>query len=245
VECNISKLLATTIQAFLLCYVGFAAATNDGKSSETAVDMWQEPRHQLVFQTENVRLAAVNIPPGDTSLWHKHEYATAYIVIQDAELGNRVDSTPVVKPSPRTMRKPGTVSDRADYVNKPFAHLVKNYDDRAFKLLGVVNMNSGHSDLVSPGKGEAPLDNDWFREHHLLLPAGETSKKLNYQNDAVVVQADHGKSNLLLAVDTNENIPSGHKSQPGAWSWHLAGQDFKLKNKSQGQLHFVIIELKQ
>ena len=37
-----------------------------------AVEMWDEPRHQLVFSMGNIRLLKVNIPSGDTSLLHKH-----------------------------------------------------------------------------------------------------------------------------------------------------------------------------
>jgi hypothetical protein len=50
----------------------------------------QEPRHHKVMENEWVRVLDVHIPPGDTSLFHKHATPSVFILLSSAKSGSEV-----------------------------------------------------------------------------------------------------------------------------------------------------------
>jgi len=155
----------------ILCLSNIVTASAD----VDAVDMWDEPRHQLLFSRDHVRLLLVNIPAGDTSLLHKHEYATSYVLLEDASMTSRDAEGEWSAPPQRRLRKAGEIADRADYYVKPFSHQVRNVGTSTFTTLAVVNTHAGQFRPVEKGGDghDLLLENDWFREHRLELSAGE------------------------------------------------------------------------
>ncbi len=57
--------------------------------NDRAVDVEQEPHHQLVLVNDAVRVFWVEIGEGDVSLMHRHHYDYVTVVIGDAVIGNR------------------------------------------------------------------------------------------------------------------------------------------------------------
>ena len=53
------------------------------------VDVTNEPRHPQVFQSETLRAYICAIPPGATTLYHRHGRDTVYIVLQGGVLRTR------------------------------------------------------------------------------------------------------------------------------------------------------------
>ncbi len=178
----------------------------------------------------------VNIPVNDTSQLHKHEFATAYVLLEDALMTSREKGEDWKQGQAREMREVGKLVDRADYLVKPFAHQVRNIGSNTFRLIALVNTRpervAGSLSVESVGK----LDNAWFKEHRLELSARETSTVLEYAFTMVVIQISKGNSEI---VDQHTN-----KTLAGAWSIHKAGQKFQLKNNSEHKIKFVLIEVK-
>ena len=212
-------------------------------SAQQAVEMWEEPRHQLVLELDNLKLVLVNIPPGDTSLFHMHRYATAYVIVSDAlvEAQNRGE-TNWKSPDARAVRSPGTLIDRSDYPAGPFAHRVRNLDNRPLRLLALVNL-AAHEKRAGELETGGLLDNAWFREHRLTLGPGAESEVLVFENPAVVVQISAGRSDAPSASSGSPSIQN-IKTMPGAWSWHGQGSAFRLRNLGPGDADFVVVEVK-
>ena len=203
-------------------------------------EMWQEPSHQLVFERGNMRILDVRIVPGVTSEYHSHHFATVYFVVRDALLQNQDYGDDWGAQAERQLRPPGSLMDRADYVDTNTYHRVKNYDAHAFHLLSVVN--SATPELAGPDEtaGDSDfLNNPWFTEHRISLAPGATSQMLSFGNDVVLTQSRDGLAHVI-----EEGVVHSPRSMPGAWSIHDAGSQFQIVNSSTEAQEFTLIEVR-
>jgi hypothetical protein len=103
------------------------------------VPLTKEPRHRVTFENAQMRILNVNIPPGDTSLDHRHDRdivtvsmtGGTEIRIQNAE-------------QPWTTRAPRPLGDAtvAEYAGKPGSHKVENTGKSAYQLFAVENLKA-------------------------------------------------------------------------------------------------------
>ncbi len=228
-------LLPATGSLFFAAVIGsIVFAEEDGR-----YEMWEEPSHQLVYVEGPARVLDVRIVPGVTSEYHKHRYATLYVIIQDALVGNQNWGKEWLASGPRDYRVPGATMDMAAYVDNPSYHRVRNEDGHTFHVVAVLNERPA-TDLASPGNGDGELtDNRWFREHRVRVAANNNSRVLNYAHDAVVVQFAAGSSHIV-----ENGITHGFKGAPGAFSWHPAGSEFHIANRGDTETEFVVVEVK-
>ena len=112
---------------FLLSCLGMAT---HGRSQ---VPVYKEPMHHLVFQNNFVRILDVHVPPGDTTLFHKHETPSVFIRIKNAKTGSEVimeeQQSPVLVGN-------DTLSFEGFY-SSPRVHRVWNSDATAFHVMDV------------------------------------------------------------------------------------------------------------
>ena len=76
------------------------------------VPVSQEPKHHNVFENSFVRVLDVHLLPGDTSLFHKHETPSVFIVLNPVKTGSEViiedgASTALLKDSAISFEKRG------------------------------------------------------------------------------------------------------------------------------------------
>ena len=69
-----SVLLPMTVVA-----VTATAAAMTACQDEKVVPVHQEPRHHLVFDSDAIRVLDIQIPPGDTTLFHTHSNPILYV----------------------------------------------------------------------------------------------------------------------------------------------------------------------
>lgn len=50
-------------------------------AAQTIVPVHEEPRHRVVLETAGFRVLDIQIPPGDTTLFHRHSTPIAYVSI--------------------------------------------------------------------------------------------------------------------------------------------------------------------
>ena len=203
-------------------------------------EMWEEPSHQLVFEQNNIRILDVRIVPDVTSEFHSHHFATVYFIVQDALMQNQDYGDEWGTPVDRQLRSPGSLMDRADYVDINTYHRVKNYDDHTFHLLSVVN--SAKPDSTGPDEAASDgdlLNNPWFAEHRISLAPGATSEMLSFGNEVVLTQSREG-----LAHVVEEGVVHSARSMPGSWSVHGAGSQFQIVNASVEAQEFTLIEVR-
>jgi hypothetical protein len=212
-----------------------------GAAEDERLEMWEEPSHQLVFVNGPARVLDVRIVPGVTSDYHKHRFATLYIIIQDAMVANQNWENEWSAARPRDYRKPGETVDQSGYVANPSYHRVRIDDRRAFHVVAVINERSMEDETDTSEKigSNAPIDNGWFREHRVELASGEDGDTLKFANDVVLIQPVAGSTHVI-----ENGIAHSFKGAPGAFSWHPAGSEFRIANRSGQRLELVLIEVK-
>lgn len=123
---------AFRLAAFLL--VGAIAVTN------AQVPLTKEPRHRVTFENAQLRIFDVNIPPGEMSLDHRHEFDIATVAMTSgAETREQATGQPQgpIRPS----RSLGDVTV-AEYTGKPASHTIANVGAIPYQLFAVENLRT-------------------------------------------------------------------------------------------------------
>ena len=225
---------------FLMLTVTSSLKSQDNSTSlgdeDRRIDMWEEPRHQLVFSKDQLKIMEVRVPPGDTSQFHQHRFATIYIVINDALMSGQAYGKDW-KSSRTTRRDKYTISDRSmAYFENHTYHRVCNPDMTTMHLIALLSTKEPTDEVYGEGEG---VNNRWFRENRLKLDADEKSKVLKFPYPTVLVQGGAGESAVLQG-----EVLHSFKTEGGAFSWHEAEIPFAVVNKSGGPQEFVVIEIK-
>lgn len=236
------KLKSYLILMLLLMLVKTGFSQSPGQSEWTnggqeRLEMWEEPRHQLVFDKDQLKVMEVRIPPGDSAFYHVHQYPTIYVVINDAKMWSQVwgaDWNRIPRPKYRAR---GSISDLSyGYYNRDLYHRVSNHDTTTLHLIAVLSTKEApmgdkvDSDVV---------DNHWFREHRFILDAEGQTETLQYSNPALVIQCTEGES-----IIDESGIRHSTKTKAGAFSWHESESSFKISNVSRHDQLFVVVEVK-
>jgi quercetin dioxygenase-like cupin family protein len=124
------QLHRSTAKSFLIVlsliaagWAGLAAA----QSGE--VDITGEPHHHLVFENKLVRVFDVTVPPGETTLIHRHHHDYVYVTLGAADLDNRVEG----KPPARVQLQHGETR----FLAGNFAHAVRDLASTPFRNITV------------------------------------------------------------------------------------------------------------
>ncbi len=230
---------------FVACalVIGFANPRSVVCADEAdRLDMWEEPSHQLVYVDGPARVLDVRIVAGVTSEFHKHRFATTFVIIQDALVANQFWDGEWSTSGPRAYRKAGGTVDNSSYVESPYYHRVRNEDQRTFHLVAVINERSatGATTATDGAVNDGAIDNRWFREYRIQVSRGANSDTQKFASDLVLIQPVAGLSHII-----EDGVAHSHKSAPAAFSWHKAGSKFQIANRSEEDLEFILIEVKQ
>ena len=231
----------TIVYVAVLLMIGFGDRHTVARADEKdGLEMWEEPSHQQVFVDGPVRVLDVRIVPGVTSEFHKHRYATTYVIIQDALVAQQYWDGEWSASGPRDYRDPGATMDRSDYVEDPSYHRVRIEDQRAFHVVAVINERSvaNAADASNRVGNDNAIDNGWFREHRVGLAPGTNSDALSFANDVVLVQPGAGSSHVI-----EDGLAHSFKGSPAAFSWHPAGSEFRIANGGENDMELVLLEV--
>ena len=107
---------------------------------DAQVPLTREPRHRVIFENPQLRILDVNIPPGDTSLDHRHDRDIATVSMSGGT-ETRIQNTG----QQWTTRAPRPLGDAtvAEYADKPGSHTVGNTGKSAYQLFAVENLKAG------------------------------------------------------------------------------------------------------
>jgi hypothetical protein len=67
--------------------IGLLLALSFSLSAQNWVEVRNEPRHKPVFENNYIRLLNVIIPPGDTSLYHRHYLPSVFVFLEHTDIG--------------------------------------------------------------------------------------------------------------------------------------------------------------
>jgi len=200
--------------------------------SRTQVQVSQEPRHHKVLENAWVRILDVHIPPGDTSLWHKHSTPSVFLILSNTKTGSQVRIEPG-KPS----FAGGNIWFEGFY-DTPRIHRVWNADDHEFHVIDMELLHKTHKAIDPPLTGAAfhlLFDEKPVRGYRVSL-TGKTDLHIGARKGAVVV----------VCMADGEDVKAYHADlrKRGDYVFVPAGSDLDLQNAGEGAAKLAVMELK-
>lgn len=198
---------------------------------EKVVPVHEEPRHRLVFDSPLTKILDIQIPPGDTTLFHTHSDPILYVSISNSQMRNQTlgGEWPVpgaAKPQaaePRVGRMMSTTS----YAVKPLTHRVNNIGQTLFRLIGITNASAGdESNDASIGFAAQPeISNPWFRGYRVAL--GKTTQEHRHANPVAIVLVS---GRALVSGPTSKEM---RLNTIGAFAWVEANESHSLRGADE------------
>jgi hypothetical protein len=231
------------VVAMLVMAAGVAARVV--QQEEPVVPVHQEPRHRLVFDSPTTRILDVQIPPGDTTLFHTHSDPILYVPISSSQtrsqrLGSEWSSPAEAARLPAIARPDNTVRAEAGgrpvgprmysvttYVTEPLTHRVNNIGKTLFRLIGIINMTAGiENGIPSEAFFTRPeVNNRWFRSWRWSLGEDVGNEHRHASPVAIVLVA--GRAEVSSTAETMLD-------KPGAFTWLEANTPHHLHSIEGG-----------
>ena len=225
-------------------FVAITLATLSSATAWTADDpvvpVHEEPRHRLLYDNERqaVRVLELFIPPGDTTMYHRHSSPIFYVTLQDSALRTQEPGAEWQTLRMRNL-EPGTVRTNDSYVGQPLTHRVSNSGARTARSILILNEGeqaAANSTVSLPGV--AGIDSKWFRQSRIELGGGE---ELAWDGAAGVLV-------LVLISDTHVTVTGSSDSQqktglshPGNYEVVNAGHGLSIRNHSREQATVIAV----
>ncbi len=203
----------------------------------TVVPVHGEPRHRLVYDDNRFRILDIEIPPGDTTLFHTHARPILYVgigasVTNSQPFGDRWGT--VTDTLPRLAV--GRVTMTLGYQAQPLTHRVATVGSGVFRLIAVQHERRG-SGASSTLPGTLESENEWFRVSRLVLDGARPTVDLTTRNPVVAVQVTDGQAGIRRAGG------AAALGSPGRWAVVDADRTVTLTGGS-GPVTLVLIEVR-
>ncbi|HEX9511108.1 MAG TPA: hypothetical protein VF939_11550 [Puia sp.] len=203
-------------------------------SCSAQIQVSEEPRHHKVFENAWVRVLDVHIPPGDTSLIHKHSTPSVFMILSNTKTGSQV----IVEPEKASFND-GHIWFEGFYT-KPRIHRVWNSDTTEFHVIDMELPNK------NPQPIDPPLDNKSFtllfdekpvRGYRLTLNAQARLQLPRRKARIVAVRLTDAAAGV---VTVNDKI----FAKKGDFIFVEAGQSVDFINKGMVEQRLALFELK-
>jgi quercetin dioxygenase-like cupin family protein len=216
------------------------------QQDEKVVPVHEEPRHRLVLDRPETRILDIQIPPGDTTLFHTHSDPILYVNMASSQTrsqthgrewsGGEAAKQPATAAAPSAPFRPGRMNSVTSYSKQPLTHRVNNVGQSLFRLIGIINRSAGDaSTALSADFATKPeVDNPWFRGYRWELTATEATHR--HANPVAIVLVA-GRARVSAAAVTALDAP-------GAFAFIAGDDDHRLASTS-GAAEVVEIEIRR
>lgn len=153
----------------------------------------------MVFESPGVRILDVQIPPGDTTLFHTHSDPILYVTMSGSTTRNQVlggewNAAPAAGPAAAAPFRlapsspPGRMMSVTTYTERSLTHRVSNVGETLFRLIATLNSSPGDDSTgLSPGFAGTPeIANRWFRGYRVIV-SGQGASEHRHANPVNVV----------------------------------------------------------
>jgi quercetin dioxygenase-like cupin family protein len=221
------------------------------------VPVHEEPHHREVFQHGTTRILDLQVPPGDISWFHTHEWPVLYMTlgtsaVRTQNLGSdwsgggaraaasaQAGGAPAPAQPPPARRTPRATSTTT-YIERPVTHRIENRGDGLFSAMVVVNETPGDDTQSAADAGfdsEPELANPWFRSYRITLEPGKTTDAHKHTTPVVLFQAIAGKAMADGPMDFEFN-------RPGQWAFYGPGIAHSVENLGDATIELLEIEVR-
>ena len=200
---------------------------------QAQIQVSKEPMHHNVFENDRVRILDVHIPPGDTSLIHKHSTPSVFLVLTNTKTGSQV----IVEPAKIRLTE-GNIWFEGFY-DKPRIHRVWNSDTTEFHVIDMELLHDKPDSIEPPLhiKSFTPLlDEKPVRGYRFTLPAQST----------LVVPRRKAPIVVIGLTDTGGSVMANNTSftKKGDYMFVQPGSSINFSNKGAAEQNFAVFELK-
>src|SRR5688572_16742967 len=166
------------------------AAPAEGQDRGRVVIVYEEPRHRMVRDENDLKMLDIQMLPGDSTLYHTHDSPILYNMISSGS-----------GPS-------GTASSNFRYLTEPVTHKVGNPGPHLFQIIALASYGPGEAELTAsrpdglsseacPAPAELPAtpsvyscleeENNWFRSYRIILAPGQQTPVHRHRHDVSIV----------------------------------------------------------
>ena len=208
------------------------------RPASAQVPVHLEPRHRNVLENHAVRVLDVLIPPGDTTLLHRHEHNTATVLVSGARTWNEQQDG---RSSGGPAGRPGTVAGNVTYAERPSAHRVANRDTVPFRIIVIELLAAPGVARADPSAAglELALENVHVRAYRVTLPAGESTPPHVHAGPGLFVHVTPAQ--LIEVIDGAESTA---RAAAGEVRWRDGGVRHQLRNTGRARVELIELELR-
>jgi quercetin dioxygenase-like cupin family protein len=225
--------------------IGLASASGAGAGQ---VPVTREARHRVAFENPEFRILSVDVPPGDTTSDHSHDYDIATVAMTDRAAA-RIEITG--QPwGPVRPRRPLGDAAISEYTGNPGRHVIQNVGDIPYQLFAVENLKQGNwssgTPLTAPGTTlttesrafriyDVRLQSDLTQIHHVHSP---TTIAVLISGRAMSAGAESPAAGPAAPVGLKQLV------QAGEWALIPAGESHHLVRLGAADARVVEIEVR-
>src|SRR5688572_3670891 len=240
-----------------------------GNGQTPIMPVHQEPHHRQVFQRGPLRILDLQIPPGDVSWFHTHEWPVYYLTTSDSptvsqNLGEEWGAgrrgrgpapapggAPAAAAAPPAGTAPaarGPVRGRPrlmsdlSYAEKPNTHRIRNDGPGLFRAMVVVNETAGGDETVTEeqaGFTDKPISSNKWFRAYRIVLA-PGEKSPSHQHKAPVV---------ILQDTAGKGLGGGGMTfefnEPGQWAYFDSGDRHQITNTGDSRLELIEVEVRR
>ena len=234
--------------AALLAFITIFPLSLRAQSGE--VEITNEPHHHLVLENKLIRVFSVEVPPGETTLVHRHRHDYVYVTLGASDLDNQVQS----KPAARIQLQDG----ETHFTAGNFAHKVRDLASTPFRNITVELLQDAET-RNAPSPWDAAKNEDRSlqilnggTQQILFVKDAVRASEIELQPGAMIPRHHHNGPHLVIAVtdlllrsDVEGKAPLTLNAAVGDSRWVDGGFTHTLTNVGKQTAKFVTIEFPQ
>ncbi len=270
--------------SLIVCGLGFYAVTvagqgtpwqppdASGNGQTPVMPVHQEPHHRQVFQRGPMRLLDLQVPPGDVSWFHTHEWPVYYLTTSDSptvsqNLGEEwgagrrgrgappaAGAAPAAGPAPApsgapAARGPATgvrgrprLMSDLSYAERPNTHRIRNDGPTLFRAMVIVNETAGGDETVTEQQAG-------FADKPLSSNKWFRAYRIVLAPGEKTPPHEHKAPVVILQDTVGKGLGVGGMTfefnEPGQWAYFDPGDRHQVSNTGDGRLELIEVEVRR
>lgn len=192
-----------------------------------------EPRHHPVFENNRIRILNVQLPPGDTTQYHKHAQPSVFLCFtQTATTGQLWGKEPVASTSSVGYMWFENLAPPHSKVHRDWNDDSVTFHVMDIELLQAKKLFSRKQTPIL----ELPvaIDTPWARTYKLSVAP----------NTLYTLPKKHAPALVVSVLATQLKVDGRlQATPPGTYFWVPAGKPFSISNAENSTAHLAVIEL--
>lgn len=250
----------------------WAPPNEAGEGQTPIMPVQQEPHHRQLFQYGTTRIIDLQIPPGDTSWFHTHEWPVFYLTVADSQTRTQVlgeewgagrrgggpgragapgapTTPPATPPAAAAAPRAGgparfrpRLMSDTSYAQRAVTHRIGNTGTGLYRAIGVINETQGGDESVTEEAAGFTTKAESSNRWFRVYRIGLGPGEKTPPHQ-------HKAPVVILEDTTGKGIASGAMkfeiNEPGQWAFFDANDRHEIANTSDGRLDVIEVEVRR